>query len=40
MHYFFYFVAIRFEVGDKILGSDVFDELGNTKYFWYNHVQD
>jgi hypothetical protein len=34
------FFAIGFEMGDKALGSSVFDELRNTKILWNNYVWD
>jgi hypothetical protein len=40
MYYFYHFVAIGFEMGDKALGSSVFDELRNTKLLWNNYVWD
>jgi hypothetical protein len=26
-------------MGNRALSSSVFDELGNTELFWYNHVR-
>jgi hypothetical protein len=38
VYYFFHFVIIGFEMGNRALSTSVFDELGNTELLWYKHV--